>query len=125
MYGLGYARRRGDANALVDAVGEMGDEDSDEKSEEAGGDVVEHDAGAFGEGFEAADGPGLPDVEEAEEEQVERGVMPVGGGEDEGEELAGYLVDDDVTGIFAAGFAGDDSGGGDADEGYEDCCDEG
>ncbi len=57
-------------------------------------------------------GGGLSDVEEAEEEEREEGVVPVGGDGDEGDELAGDLVDDDVAGVFAAGLAGDDGGGG-------------
>ena len=48
------------------------------EGEEAGGYVVEHDAGAFGEVLQSADGPGLPDIEEAEEEEGEKGVLPVG-----------------------------------------------
>ena len=96
---------------------------ADGEGEEAGGYVVEHDAGAVGEAFELADGRRLEDVEEAEEEQGESGVAPVGGDGDEGDELAGDLVDDDVAGVFAAGFAGDDGGGGDADEGGDDCGD--
>lgn len=99
------------------------DEYEDGKSEEAGGHVVEHDAGAFGELFEEADGPGLEDIEEAEEEEGQDGVGPVGGAEDKGDELARYLVDDDVAGIFATGFAGYDGGRGDAYERGEDCCD--
>ena len=87
----------------------------DGEGEEAGGYVVEHDAGAGGEVFELADGRGLEDVEGAEEEEGEGGVAPVGGDGDEGDELAGDLVDDDVAGVFAAGFAGDDGGGWDAD----------
>jgi hypothetical protein len=94
---------------------EEGEDEAGCEGEEAGGDVVEHDAGAFGEGFEFADGPGLEDVEEAEEKEVEEGVTPVGAGEDEGEELAGDFVDDDEGGVFAAGLAGDDGGGADAD----------
>ena len=57
--------------------------------------------------------------------QGKDGVGPVGRAEDEGDELAGDLVDDDVAGVFAAGFAGDDGRGGDADQGREDCCGEG
>ena len=105
----------------------MADEDAEEEGDEAGGYVVEHDADAFGEGFEASDGPGLGDVEGAEEKEGDERVKPVGAHEDEGEELAGDLVDDDEAGVFAAGLAGDGSGGGDADEGDEDggdeCCD--
>ena len=62
-----------------------------------------------------ADGWGLEDIEEAEEEEGEGGVGPVGRDGYEGDELAGDLVDDDVAGVFAAGFAGYDGGGGDAD----------
>ena len=91
------------------------------EGEEAGGDVVEHDAGAGGEAFELADGWGLEDVEEAEEEEGEGGVAPVGGDGDEGDELAGDLVDDDVAGVFAAGFAGYDRGGRDAYKRRDDC----
>ena len=76
-----------------------------------------------GRRFELADGPGFEDVEEAEEEESEDGVRPVGGAEDEGDELAGYLVDDYVAGVFAAGFAGYYGGGGDADQRGEDCGD--
>ncbi len=50
---------------------EVAEEEAGEEGEEAGGYVVEHDAGAVGEGFEFADGPGLEDVEEAEEEEGE------------------------------------------------------
>ena len=97
-----------------------GEGEAADEGEEAGGDVVQHDAGAGGEGFEPADGPGLPDVEEAEEDEGEEGVGPVGAHGDEGEPLAGDLVDDDEAGVFAAGFAGDDGCGGDADERGED-----
>ena len=45
---------------------------------------------------------------------------PVGRAENEGGELAGDLVDDDVTGVFAAGFAGYDGCGWDADQRGED-----
>ena len=95
---------------------EVAEEQAGEEREETGGYVVEHDTGAGGEGFEAADGPWLPDVEEAEEEEIEGGVAPVGCGEDEGEELAGYFVDDDEARVLAGGFARGDGGGRDADE---------
>ena len=74
----------------------------DDEGEETGGYVVEHDTGAGGKAFELADGGRFEDVEEAEEEEGEGGVLPVGGDGDEGDELAGYLVDDDVAGVFAA-----------------------
>ena len=93
-----------------------GDEMCEEESEEAGGNVVEHDAGAFVEAFELADGWRLEDVEETEEEEAEGEVFTVGRDGDEGDELAGDLVDDDVAGVFAVRLARDDGGGGDADE---------
>ena len=55
--------------ALEEVVVEVGEDGAGEEGEETGGYVVEHDAGAGGEGFEFADGPGLEDVEEAEEEE--------------------------------------------------------
>ena len=89
---------------------------SDGQGEAAGGDVVKHDAGAGGEAFELADGWGFDDVEESEEEQGERGMAPIGGDGDQGDELAGDLVDDDMAWVLTARFAGDDGGGGDADK---------
>jgi len=110
---------------LLEVVVEVAEEETGEEGEEAGGYVVEHDAGAGGEGFEAADGPGLPDVEEAEEQEVERGVAPVGCGEDEGEELASYFVDNDEAWVFAGRFARGDGGGRDADERDDEGCEGG
>jgi hypothetical protein len=95
----------------------MKDELRDHEGDETGGYVVEHDSGAFGEPFEAADWPGLEDVEETEEDEAKDGECGCGGESNEGEELAGYLVDDDVTWVFASGLAGDDGCGGDTDEG--------
>jgi hypothetical protein len=43
-------------------------------------------------------------------------VAKVKGGEEEGDGLAGDFVDDDELRIFAAGFAGDDGGGWDAED---------
>jgi hypothetical protein len=93
---------------LKEAVSEDRDDDREEESEEAGDDVVEHDAGALRESFKAADGARLGDVEEAEEDQRERGVLPVRLHKDESDELAGYLVNDDEAGVFAAGLPRDD-----------------
>lgn len=102
-------------------MGELGEG----QGEDAGGDVVEHDALAVGEALELADGWGFEDVEGAEEEEGEQGVGPVGGDGDEGDELSGDFVDDDVAGVFAAGLVRDDGGGGDADDGGGDGGDEG
>ena len=98
----------------------MKDELRDREGDETGGYVVEHDAGAFRELLEAADGPWFEDVEETEEDEAEDGKCGRCGESDECEELAGYLVDDDVAWVFAGGFAGYDGGGWDADESDDD-----
>ena len=43
-------------------------------------------------------------------------MTPVGGAAEEGDPLAGDLVDDHELRVVAAGFAGDDGGGGDAED---------
>ena len=86
------------------------------QSIQAGGHIIEDDAPAFGEFFELADGEGLGDIEETEEDEGDEGVTPVGVAAEEGDPLAGDFVDDDELGVVAAGFAGDDGGGGDAEE---------
>jgi len=53
--------------SLAQVRDEVREGEADEQRKETRGDVVEHDAGAFGQGFELADGPGFEDVEEAEE----------------------------------------------------------
>src|ERR1035437_991785 len=78
--------------------------------------IVEDDAPSLGKLFELADGEGLGDVEYPEEEEGDQGVTPVGVAADEGDPLAGDLVDDDELGVLAAGFAGDNGGGGDAEQ---------
>ena len=89
----------------------------DRGGDQAGGDVVEHDAGAIGKAFKLSDRWWLKDVEEPEENQRESSVGPVCGKKDEGKELAGDLVDDYETRVFATGFTSDDGGGWDPDEG--------
>jgi hypothetical protein len=112
--------RCGDANLRsVEVLEKVEDDVGEDEGSDASGDVVEHDARAFGESFELADGPGLGDVEEAEEDEGEKRVLPGGGEGDESDELAGDLVDNDEAGIFTAGLSGDDGGGRDADESDE------
>ena len=101
------------------------DELGDGEGEEASGDVVEHDAGAGRDALELADGRRLEDIEETEEEEGDGGVLPVRADGDEGDELAGDFIDDDVPGVFTAGLAGDDRGGGYACSGGDDGGDEG
>ena len=93
--------------------------------ERSGGHIVQHDSGSLRQLFEPADGPGLPDVEETEEEERQCCVGPFRRTQDEGEELAGYFVDDDEAWVFAGGLAGRDGGGGDANERDEDRCEGG
>ena len=91
----------------------------DGEGEEAGSDVVEHDAGAFGQGFELPDGPGLGDIEGPEEQEAHGGVLPVRRNGDEGDEHTRGLIHDDEAGILAAGLARDDGRGRDADERHD------
>ena len=86
--------------------------------------IIEDNAPALGKLFKPADGKGLGDVEEAEENEGDEGVTPVGGAAEQGDPLAGDLVDDDELRIVTAGFAGDDGGGGDADQQRERDADE-
>src|ERR1700679_3312723 len=83
--------------------------------EEAGGDVIQHDAGVSGEAFKLADRRRLEDVEDAEEKQRNRRVAPVNRNRDQRNQLPRNLVDNDVAGVFAAGLAGDNGGCGNAD----------
>jgi hypothetical protein len=85
------------------------------EGEETGSYVVEHDAGSFRELFEAADRPWFEYVEEPEEDQAKNGKCGSCGETNEGEELASYLVDDDVTRVFSAGFASYDGCGWNSD----------
>ena len=94
---------------------QVGDELHDDESVDAGAEVVDDDAGTFGECFEAADGRRLEYVEEAEEEKSEESVRPVGGKREERDELAGDFIDDDEAGVFALRFARDACGGGDTE----------
>ena len=96
-----------------------------EQGEDASGNVIEHDAGAFREPFQAVDRPGFEDVEQAEEKKSEDSVGPVRWADDQGNELAGYFVDNHLAGIFSAGIAGYDGRGGYADEDCDDDRDEG
>ena len=101
-------------------VMEVAEEEAGEEGEEAGGYVVEHDAGAGGEGFEAADGPGLP-MSKRRKRRRSSAAWASQVWRDEGEELAGYFVDDYEAWVFAGGLAGRDGGGGDACTRDEEC----
>ena len=89
--------------------------DATTQSIQPGGHIIEDDAPAVGKALELADGKGLGDVEEAEEDESDEGVTPVDGAAEQGDPLAGDFVDDDEAGVVAAGLAGDDGGGGDAE----------
>jgi hypothetical protein len=51
-------------------------------------------------------------------------MLPIGGNGNEGDELASDLVDDDVSWIFASGFAGYYCCGWNADQSDDDGCDD-
>jgi hypothetical protein len=75
------------------------------QSIQPGCDVVEDDAPACREAFEAADWERLGDVEEAEENEGDQSVTPVGRAEEEGDPLACHFVDDDKAGVVTAALA--------------------
>jgi hypothetical protein len=99
----------------------MVDELEADQGVDSGGDVVEHDAPAFGQEFDLADGRRLSDVEKAKEDECDERVFPASGRGDEGDPLADDFVGDHDLGVFAAAFAGDDGRGGDADQCGGDC----
>jgi len=82
------------------------------QSIQPGCDVVEDDAPARREAFEAADWERFCDVEEAEEDEGDDAVTPVSGAEEEGDPLACHFVDDDKAGVVAAALACGDGGSG-------------
>src|ERR1700722_8244941 len=94
------------------------------KSIQAGGDVVEDDAPATGKALEAADGKWFGYVEEAEEDEGDETVTPIGGAEEQGDPLAGDFIDDDALGIVGAAFAFNNGGGGNSKEESEEDSDE-
>jgi len=77
-------------------------------------DVVEDDAPAFGEAFEAPNREGFCDVEEAKKNEGDKAVSPVGGAEEKSDPLAGYFIDDHEPGVVTAALTGSDGGSGDA-----------
>ena len=93
----------------------MLDHKQHDQSEEAGCQVVQHDAPPAGQRLELADGPWFGDVEEAEEGECKECVRPVGAADNEREPLAGDFIDDDVTRVFAAALLRDESRGRNAD----------
>lgn len=94
------------------------------KSIQAGGDVVEDDSPAAGKALEAAHGKWFGYIEEAEEDEGDEAVLPIGGAEQQSDPLAGDFIDDDALGIVAIAFALDDGGGGNSKEESEEDSDE-
>ena len=86
------------------------------QSIQPGGHIIEDDAPALGQRFKLADGEGLGDVEEAKEGESDQRTLPVGGHEEQRNGLAGDFVNDHDLRVFTAGLAGDDGGGGDAED---------
>jgi len=60
------------------------------------------------------------DVEDAEEDEGDEAVTPVGGAAEERDPLSDHLVDDDKARIGAAGLTLDNGGGWDAQDGGDD-----
>ena len=84
--------------------------DAIQKRTQAGGDVVEDNAPAAGKALEAAPRKRFDDVEEAEEDEGDEAMTPIGGAEEQGDPLAGDFIDDLALGIVAAAFALDNGG---------------
>ncbi len=118
--GIDGVDARGGGAADLAEVGDISDPQVQERgytqSIQAGGYIIEHDAPACGEFFELADREGFGDIEKAEEDESDEGVTPVGVAAEEGDSLAGNFVDDDELRVVAAGLAGDDGRGGDAEK---------
>ena len=74
--------------------------------------------------FQTTAGKGLGYVEQAEEHERDEAVSPVGGASEQGDPLAGNLVDDDKSRIVAAGFPGGNGCGGNAERDGEDDADD-
>ena len=72
------------------------------QSIQPGGNIVENDAPAFRQALQLAGGEGLGDVEEAEKDERDQGMVPVGGAAQQRDPLAGHLVDDHESGIVPA-----------------------
>ena len=86
--------------------------------------IIEDDTPTFGKIFDSPERKWLGHVEEAKKNESYQGVTPVGVAAEERDPLACDLIDDHKLRIVAAGFAGDDGGGGDADQQRERDADE-
>ncbi len=89
------------------------------KSVEAGGHVVEHNAGAVGKGLQLTYRRWFEDVEEAKQYKACEKWLPYKWDANEGDELTGDFVDDNDLWILPAGGVRDFSGSGNSDDYYE------
>src|SRR5262245_53609524 len=81
---------------------EPDDEREDDPAVDARHEIVRHDSPAAGQPFELTSGPGFDDIEGAKEhEPGQESAEETCAREHEGDELPGYLVDDDLARVFA------------------------
>ena len=73
-------------------------------------DVVENDTPTLGKALKTPNGDRLGDVEKTEEDEGDKSVTPVRGAEEEGDPLAGHLIDYDKAGIVTSALSGGDGG---------------
>jgi len=85
------------------------------QSIQSGGYIIEDDAPAAGQTFKLAGGKWLGDVKKAEKNEGYQGVTPPSRAAEQGDPLAGDLVNDHELRVLASGFAGDDGAGRDAE----------
>ena len=87
----------------------MLDDEQHDQAEEAGREIVQHNAPATGQRLQLADRPWFGDVKETKQRKREDGMRPVRFADNQREPLAGDFVDNHVAGVFTAGFLRDAS----------------
>ena len=88
----------------------------DQKSQRAGGNIVEHYAQTLGQGFQLADRRRLENVERSKKYKTCEQALPGQGRGDESDELSCDLVNDDDLRVFNADGADHGICGGDSDK---------
>ena len=86
------------------------------ESENSGRNIIEDDSGAFWKSFQLPHRRRLDDIEYPEKYKTREKSFPRQRDSDQGDQLSGDFVDDDELRISAGGGAGNESGGGNADQ---------
>ncbi len=69
--------------------------------------IVDHDAGAFGEVFQPSNGKWLPHIEDSEEYKAREKSFPSQWDGDQGDQLSRNFINDNKLRIFQAGSTRD------------------